>query len=191
MKLEIQYWPVGNLRPDPKNARTHSAQQLADIAKAIAEDGFINPCLVSADGTIRAGEGRWRAAQKAGLDAVPVIVLPTMSEAAYTRLSLRDNKLALNSGWDEGLLREALVSIKAEGAAVTDLGFDDHELAKALQIETPLKVKTVPTSTINDRFWISVRGPLQSQAKALAAIRAYMADLPGVEVELGTIGIEE
>src|ERR1035437_7833279 len=108
LEIHIERWPVDRLIPSDVNPRTHSPEQVAQIAASIREFGFINPILVGPDGGIIAGEGRLRAAQTQRVREVPVIVLEHLSEVQRRALAIADNQLALNAGWDEELLREQL-----------------------------------------------------------------------------------
>jgi len=135
MAERIETWPVDRLQPYAKNARTHSDEQVDQIAASIREFGFTNPILVdSADGII-AGHGRLMAAKRLGLAAVPVIVLDHLTDAQRRAYILADNKLALNAGWDEALLSEELQSLSGEGYDVTVIGFSDEELESLLSEE--------------------------------------------------------
>src|SRR6187455_77043 len=93
------------LIPYARNARTHSDAQVAQIAASIREFGFTNPVLVDGENGIIAGHGRLLAARKLGLATVPVIELAGLSAAQKRAYIIADNKLALNAGWDEDLLR--------------------------------------------------------------------------------------
>ena len=129
----IELWPVDRLKPYERNARTHSAEQIAKIAASITEFGFTNPILVdSADGII-AGHGRLEAAKLLGLDDVPVIVLDHLSDAQRRAYILADNRLALDAGWDEGMLAAELAALQSEGFALALTGFSDDELADLLE----------------------------------------------------------
>src|SRR5450432_1380075 len=108
----IEIWPVDRLVPYAKNARTHSAQQLAQIAASIVQFGFTNPILVDSKDGIIAGHGRLLAARKLDLAELPVIVLDHLSDTQRRALVLADNLLAMSAGWDEELLRIELDSLK-------------------------------------------------------------------------------
>lgn len=108
---------IKDLIPYCNNSRTHSDEQVQQIASSIKEFGFTNPVLIDEQGGIIAGHGRVMAAQKLKMDEVPTITLSDLSEAQKKAYIIADNKLALNSGWDEELLR-------VEFAELTDLGFD-------------------------------------------------------------------
>ena len=103
--LSITYRPVGALRPDHRNARTHPKRQLDQIASSIGEFGFTNPILVDPDGVIIAGHGRLLAAKSMGLEEVPTIELTGLSDSQKRALRIADNKIALGAGWDLDLLK--------------------------------------------------------------------------------------
>jgi len=119
VELNIEYLPLGSLRPYPRNARTHSRKQIRQIADSIATFGFTNPILVDRNGMILAGHGRVEAARQLGMDRLPCVRLETMTEAQKRAYVLADNKLALNAGWDEELLALELKELTA-----LDAGFD-------------------------------------------------------------------
>lgn len=129
--IRIEQWPVAQLIMNDANPRTHSAEQVEQIAASIREFGFVNPILVGADGKIIAGEGRLRAAQTLGLQKVPVIKLEHLSEIQRRALAIADNQLA-PAGWDEEMLREQLAALKDANFDLNLLGFDDLELARQL-----------------------------------------------------------
>ena len=131
LEIEIKHWPIARLSPSPTNPRTHSPEQVAQIAGSIQQFGFVNPILVGADGKIIAGEGRYRAALTLGMRKVPVIVLEHLSEVQRRALAIADNQLALNAGWDEQMLREQLAALQDENFDLDLLGFDDLGIGAA------------------------------------------------------------
>jgi DNA modification methylase len=130
--MEIEMRSVAALVPYARNARTHPEWQIAQIAASIAEFGFANPILVGSDGVIIAGHGRALAAQRLGIETVPVIVLAHLSEAQRRALVIADNRIAENAGWDEALLRSELEALQADGFDLEVVGFSDAELAELL-----------------------------------------------------------
>ena len=120
--------PVGELTPYAGNARTHTDAQIAQIAASIEEFGFTNPILAGSDGVIIAGHGRLLAAQRLGIDKVPVITLDHLDEAQRRALVIADNKIAENAGWDEDLLRSELAALKEMEFDLDLVGFSDEEL---------------------------------------------------------------
>ncbi len=125
----VEHWPLDRLRPYDRNARTHSDSQVAQIAASIVEFGWTNPVLADGQGNIIAGHGRLAAAQRLGLDTVPVLVLDHLTEAQRRAYVLADNKLALNAGWDEELLAAELHALNGDGFDLGLTGFSDEELA--------------------------------------------------------------
>src|SRR2546426_11400167 len=107
----IELWPVEKLIPYDRNARTHSDEQIEQIARSIKEFGFTNPILVDTGAGILAGHARLRGALRATLPQVPVIVLDHLSEVQKRAYVLADNKLALNAGSDDELLAKELASL--------------------------------------------------------------------------------
>ena len=111
---KVERWPLDRLVPYARNARTHSDAQVAQIAGSIREWGWTKPVLVDENGII-AGHGRVLAARKLGLTEVPVMVARGWSEAQKRAYVIADNKLALNAGWDEELLRLELADLQGHG----------------------------------------------------------------------------
>ena len=109
--LTVVYHSPSNLKPDPSNPRTHSKQQVAQIATAIETFGFTNPILIDELANIIAGHGRLLAAKKLGLAEVPTITLSHLTDVQKRALRIADNKIALNAGWDVELLRVELAEI--------------------------------------------------------------------------------
>jgi site-specific DNA-methyltransferase (adenine-specific) len=133
--MKIEQVKVQDLIPYAKNSRTHSDAQVAQIAASIKEFGWTNPILVDGERGIIAGHGRLMAARKLGMEEVPVIELKGMTETQKKAYIIADNQLALNSGWDIGLLSVELEQLQDEDFDLSLLGFDDQELAKLLQPE--------------------------------------------------------
>ncbi len=131
----IESWTIDRLMPFLGNARTHSREQIAQIAASIREFGFVNPMLVGADGTIIAGHARLLAAKQLCLSQVPVIVLGHLSQTQRRALVVADNQLTLNAGWDEEMLRLELTALQGEHFDLELIGFDDAELLRLLATE--------------------------------------------------------
>ena len=129
---KIELWSVEKLIPYDRNARTHSDEQIEQIARSIQEFGFTNPILVETGAGILAGHARLRGALRAGLPQVPVIVLDHLSEVQKRAYILADNKLALNAGWDDELLAKELAALQQDGFDPSLTGFSDAELAELL-----------------------------------------------------------
>src|SRR5271168_3798624 len=104
-RLAVTYRAVGDLIPDPRNARTHPKRQIDQIKASIDAFGFTNPILADPDGHIIAGHGRLQAARAMGLTEVPTITLSGLSDTQKRALRIADNKIALNAGWDLEILQ--------------------------------------------------------------------------------------
>ena len=128
-------WPLDRLVPYERNARTHSPEQVAQIAASIQEFGFTNPLLVDDADGILAGHGRLAAAKDMGMAEVPVIVLDHLSAAQRKAYILADNQLALNAGWDTELLQMEVAALNLEDFDLSLLGFDDDRIASLLDPE--------------------------------------------------------
>jgi ParB-like chromosome segregation protein Spo0J len=128
MTPKIETRSVADLIPYASNSRTHSDAQVAQIAASIKEFGWTNPILIDGENTIIAGHGRLLAARKLGLDKVPAIVLDHLTKPQQRALVIADNKLALNAGWDEELLKIELQELDALKFDLTLTGFDIGEL---------------------------------------------------------------
>lgn len=119
---------VEKLVPYARNSRTHSPEQVAKIAASIKEFGFLNPIIVDGENGIIAGHGRVMAAQKLGLDTLPTIEASHLTEAQRKAYVIADNRLALDAGWDDELLKIELKDLDADGFDLTLTGFDLDEL---------------------------------------------------------------
>jgi len=120
---------TADLIPYARNSRTHSDAQVAKLAASIKEFGFLNPVIVDGDNGIIAGHGRILAAQKLGLEAVPTIEADHLSEAQRRAYVIADNRLALDAGWDDELLRIELSDLDADNFDLSLTGFDMDEIA--------------------------------------------------------------
>jgi DNA modification methylase len=127
MQDNIQYVEINKLIPYVNNARTHDDAQVTQIASSIREFGFNNPVLIDKDNGIIAGHGRVMAAKKLGLIEVPTITLDHLTEAQRKAYILADNRIALNSGWDNELLALELQELDTN-IDLSLLGFDADEL---------------------------------------------------------------
>ena len=137
MKHQIEYIKTEKLVPYARNSRTHSDEQVQQIMGSIKEFGFTNPILVDADGLIIAGHGRTMAAQRMGIKEVPCLRLGHLTDAQKKAYVIADNKLALNAGWDDEMLRLELADLQEADFDLSLTGFDDDELnallAKAVE----------------------------------------------------------
>lgn len=135
--LSIEYKRVDDLIPYVNNSRTHSDEQVTQVAASIKEFGFTNPILIDENNGIIAGHGRLMAAKKLKLEQVPTITLEGLTDAQRKAYVIADNKLALNAGWDLELLKIEIDELKALDFDIDLLGFNDDELADLIpEIET-------------------------------------------------------
>src|SRR6266851_2338876 len=139
MAQRIELSPIERLIPYERNARTHSDQQIQQIADSIAEFGFTNPILVDTEAGIIAGHARLLAARQLKLKQVPVIVVSHLSDAQKRAYILADNRLALDAGWDDDMLRQELKALEAQGFDLDIAGFNGDELQGLLDDEAPLR----------------------------------------------------
>lgn len=135
MKPQIEHLPLDTLIPYARNSRTHSPEQIAQVAASIREFGFTNPVLIDAQGGIIAGHGRVMAARQLGLSEVPCIRLGHLTDAQKRAYVIADNKLALNAGWDDALLALELRELDGLGFDLHMTGFNDDEISKLLDLE--------------------------------------------------------
>ena len=129
--LAIRYQKVTALRPNPRNARTHSKQQIRKIAKSIRTFGFINPVIVDRENQIVAGHGRVAGATSLSIDEVPTIVLDDLTEDEIRAYIIADNRLAEDAGWDKDILAielQHLMTIEGLDFDVTLTGFEIPEV---------------------------------------------------------------
>ena len=127
--IEIKYKDINDLIPYVNNTRTHSEEQINQIASSIKEFGFTNPVLIDKNDGLIAGHGRVMGAKKLGLKEVPTITLDNLTEAQKKAYIIADNKIALNAGWDEELLKIELQSLQEMDFDLSLTGFSDEELA--------------------------------------------------------------
>ena len=136
--MKIESLPLDRLIPYARNSRTHSDAQVAQVAASIREFGFTNPVLIDAEDGIIAGHGRVMAARKLGLEKVPCIRLAHLSETQKRAYIIADNKLALNSGWDEEMLALELADLREVDFDLQITGFDEAELGEFDVVEAAM-----------------------------------------------------
>ena len=134
--MKIEQIKTKELVPYARNSRTHSEQQVSQIAGSIKEFGFTNPVLIDADNGIIAGHGRVMGAQVLSMEKVPCIRLKHLTEAQTRAYVIADNKLAMNAGWDDELLSLELIELQEMDFDLSITGFDENELAELLAEET-------------------------------------------------------
>ena len=186
---KIEQWPTAKLVPYARNARTHSEAQVAQIAASIAEFGFTNPILAGSDGVIVAGHGRLAAAQKLGLEMVPVVVLDHLSPTQRRALVIADNRIAENAGWDDAMLRVELAALADDDFDVALTGFDADALAELMAGEeldadgqtdddAVPEVPETPISRSGDIWLLGAHRLLCGDATAAASYERLLAGEP-------------
>jgi ParB-like chromosome segregation protein Spo0J len=135
VKKKIEYINTEELVPYKKNSRTHSEEQIKQISESMKEFGFTNPVLIDEENEIIAGHGRVLGAKKLGIESVPCIRLEGLTEAQKKAYIIADNKIALNSGWNEDILKMEILDLKDEDFKIGLLGFSDSELDKLLDVD--------------------------------------------------------
>ena len=184
---KIEQWPTAKLLPYARNARTHSDEQVAQIAASIAEFGFTNPILAGSDGVLVAGHGRLAAAQKLGLEVVPVVVLDHLTPTQRRALVLADNKLALNAGWNLDLLASELSDLREMGADLSVVGFSSVELEEIFRgkkgARDPDDAPPVADRSVSELGDIWVLGAHRLVCGSATTQEAYAALLGGESVD--------
>ena len=137
-QLSVEYKNTDSLIPYVNNSRTHSDEQVTQVASSIKEFGFTNPLLIDEQGGIIAGHGRLMAANKLGLEQVPTITLAGLTEAQRKAYIIADNQLALNSGWDLDMLRVEIERLEELDFDLSLVGFEDDVIEKLLDIDTDM-----------------------------------------------------
>ena len=132
MAQRIEHWPLSRLVPDPRNPRTHSDAQVAQIAGSIVAFGFNAAILIDSNGRVLAGHGRLLAARQLGLEMVPVVVLDHLTEIQKQAYIIADNRLAELAGWDDDALRQQLAELREADVDLEAVGFADDELRELL-----------------------------------------------------------
>ena len=133
----IEYRAVETLIPYARNSRTHSDEQIAQIAASIKEFGWTNPVLIDGDNGLIAGHGRIMAARKLAIEEVPCIQLSHLTEAQKRALVIADNQLALNSGWDMEMLKVELQDLKSDDFDLGIIGFEAGFIDELLESVEP------------------------------------------------------
>jgi ParB-like chromosome segregation protein Spo0J len=143
--MKIEQIAVDTLIPYARNSRTHSDEQVAQIAASIREFGFTNPVLIDSDGGIIAGHGRVMAARKLDMQEVPCIRLAHLTDTQKRAYIIADNKLALNAGWDDEML-------KLEFDELEELGFDLELTGFTLDEIAELEIEEIPSGQTDEDY---------------------------------------
>jgi DNA modification methylase len=183
----IERRPISSLVPYTRNARTHSDSQIDQIANSMQEWGWTNPVLIAEDGTIVAGHGRVRAAQRLGWSDAPVMIARGWSEAQVRSYAIADNKLAMNADWDMASLSAELQELDCADADLGLLGFSDSELASIQEWTPPNAGLTDPddapaisdtaVTIVGDLWQLGSHRLICGDATAKAVVNALLADV--------------
>jgi DNA modification methylase len=153
----VQTTPLDQIKPNPRNPKTHSGKQIRQIANSIVAFGFTNTILTDEHGEILAGHGRYQAAQLLGLTTVPVIVAAGLSRAKRRALAIADNKIAENAGWDRERLAleipELTDLLGADGLDISILGFEPVELD---QLQTDFEASSADPQDSIEPNWLDM-----------------------------------
>ena len=133
---QMQLVDINKLVPYVNNARTHSPEQITKLRSSLREFGFVNPVLIDREFNVLAGHGRLAAAKEEGIKEVPCVFVEHLSEAQKKAYILADNKLALDAGWDDSLLKVEMESLQEMGFDIGMTGFDEMEIANLFETDT-------------------------------------------------------
>lgn len=136
---EMQLIATEKLIPYVNNARTHSAEQINKLRSSLREFGFINPVIIDRDLNVIAGHGRIEAAKAESISEVPCVFADYLTEAQKKAYILADNRMAMDAGWDEELLRVEIEALQAESFDVDLTGFDESEIADLFETDSEVK----------------------------------------------------
>lgn len=136
---EMQLIATEKLIPYVNNARTHSAEQINKLRSSLREFGFINPVIIDRDYNVIAGHGRIEAAKAEDILEVPCVFADYLTEAQKKAYILADNRMAVDAGWDEELLRVEIEALQAESFDVGLTGFDESEIADLFETDSEVK----------------------------------------------------
>lgn len=180
---------VADLIPYARNSRTHSDAQVGKIAASIREFGFLNPIIVDSQNGIVAGHGRVLAAQKMGLATLPCIEAAHLTEAQKRAYIIADNRLALDAGWDNEMLKVELTDLQADGFNLELTGFNLDEIAAFLVDKTdgltdPDDVPEMPVDPVSMEGDIWVLGKHRIACGSSTDAHTVEAVLAGVKPHL-------
>ena len=185
MELKIIYKKTAELLPYARNARTHSDSQVAQLAASIKEFGFNNPVAIDADGMILCGHGRVMAAQRLGMDQVPTVCLAHLTDIQKKAYILADNKLALNAGWDNDMLKVELEDLKFSDFDLDLVGFSTEALDEIMnQNEEPeveeddytVAVPEEPKAKLGEIYILGKHRLMCGDSTSIADVEKLMGD---------------
>ncbi|WP_342710774.1 DNA methyltransferase [Bradyrhizobium sp. B124] len=190
VEIQIQYRAVADLLLDARNPRQHSQHQVAQLADSIREFGFVMPIVIDDKGNVIVGHGRVLAAKKLGMAKIPVVEIRHLSSAQLKALRIADNKLALNAHWDERLLGESLLELKAldQDFDLSVTGFTLPEIDLTIQklteapvddLEDSSSVTGVPVCQVGDLWQLGSHRVYCGDARSESSFDELMRDERG------------
>ena len=132
---EMQLISIDKLVPYVNNARTHSAEQILKLRSSLREFGFVNPIIIDREFNVIAGHGRLMAAKEEGIEEVPCVFVDYLTDAQKKAYILADNRMAMDAGWDDELLKIEMEELQNLGYDLGYTGFDEKELADLFGID--------------------------------------------------------
>ena len=171
---------VSDLIPYARNSRTHSDVQVNKIASSIKEFGFLNPVLIDKDNGIIAGHGRVMAAQKLGLKEVPVLQIGHLSDTQKRAYIIADNRLALDAGWDEEMLRVEFDCLGDDGVNLELTGFEIKEISSIFDETKGVKINNEIDEAEHDFFIIKY--PPDKKIYVMNVLSESIKDIVGVSL---------
>lgn len=179
-KHKIVYAKTNDLTPYANNARTHSDEQVNQLASSISEFGFTNPILIDDCNSIVAGHGRLLAAKKLGIDKVPTVQLTGLTKAQIKAYVIADNQLALNAGWDLNILKLELEHLQEIEFDVDLLGFDSGFIDSLFEfVDFSDKNKELDMDDFDD--WMELKFKFSSdQYEAVKIALSKLGDSPEI-----------
>ena len=171
---------VDKLIPYARNSRTHSAEQVAQIAASIKEFGFLNPIIIDGDNGIIAGHGRVMAAKQLNLKELPCIEVSHLSDAQRKAYVIADNKLALNAGWDDEMLRIELEELGEAGFNLDITGFNLDEISKLFDSTGGISLDSEDNDEPIDE--IIIKFPPEKRTKVMNLVSRAIEDIPSASI---------
>lgn len=190
--MEVDNWPaltvtlcdINKLMPYAQNSRTHSSEQIDQIAQSIVEWGWTSPVLVDESGMLIAGHGRVMAARKLGLKKVPTATAKGWTDAQKKAYVIADNKIALNAEWNTAILASEIGEIARLDFKIDKIGFDTDEISKIFSEVDGVVLDTDPK--IDDELdEITVKFSPDKKIEVINAVTSAIEEIDGAEVWAG------
>lgn len=181
--MQIEQVNTSDLMSAEHNTRTHSQEQVQQIAASIREFGFCNPVLIDSKNEIIAGHGRVMGAKLLGLAQVPCIRLSNLTDAQKRAYCIADNRIAMNGGWDQSKLEGELKHLESLEIDLSVLGFDEEELKHALGEEDEVKLKPLTILPPPVMTWVLIGIPTVSFG-SINALVERISEVPDTVVEV-------